>query len=80
MKNQQGHAIGIYNVLIIIYNFISVLVNRINGFVSYISIGILAFNLFITIYSLKNNGKTTSEVICLIIEIVTAIIILFSIS
>ena len=48
-EGQQNKKMGIFNVLIIIYNLISVLSNSFEGYVSYISIIILGVNLFITI-------------------------------
>ena len=77
MQNSQANKMGIFNVLIIIYNFITTLINSFEGYVSYISIAILVVNLLITITSLKK-GKTTSEIICLIFEIITALIIVFT--
>ncbi len=77
MQNSQSNKLDIFNVLIIVYNFITTLINSFEGYVSYISIGILVLNLFITISSLKR-GKTTSEIICLIFEIITALIIVFA--
>ena len=75
----QNKKIEIFNIFVIVYNFLSVLINSINGYVSYISIGILLLNLFVSIMSIKNKGKNISEIICLIIEIVTALIIIFTI-
>ena len=77
MQNSQANKMGIFNVLIIIYNFITTLINSCEGYVSYISIAILVVNLLITSTSLKK-GKTTSEIICLIFEIITALIIVFT--
>lgn len=70
---------GIFNIIIIVYNFINTLINSFNGNVSYISIGILAFNLYMTITALKQNKKNVAEIICLIFEILTGLIILLTI-
>lgn len=70
---------GTFNIIIIIYNFISTLINSFNGTVSYISIGILAFNLFMTITALKQNKKNKAEIVCLVFEILTGLIILVTI-
>ena len=75
MNNQN--KVGTFNIIIIIYNFFCALVNSINDYVSFMSIIILALNLFVTINALKNNKKNISEIICLIFEIITAIIIVF---
>ena len=75
MNNQN--KVGAFNIIIIIYNFFCALVNSINGYASFMSIIILALNLFITITTLKNNRKNISEIIRLIFEIITAIIIVF---
>ena len=69
---------SILNILIIVYNFIVTLVNSSKHFVSYISIILLAFNLFVTIMALKNNGKQKSEIICLIVEILTGVVIVMT--
>ena len=75
MNNQN--KVGTFNIIIIIYNFFCALVNSIKGYGSFMSIIILALNLFVTINALKNNKKNISEIICLIFEIITAIIIIF---
>ncbi len=69
---------SILNILIIVYNFIVTLANSSKHFVSYISIILLAFNLFVTIMALKNNGKQKSEIICLIVEILTGVVIVMT--
>lgn len=70
---------GIFNIIIIVYNFINTLINSFYGNVSYLSIGILAFNLYMTITALKQNKKNVAEIICLIFEILTGLIILLTI-
>ena len=72
---QANKKLSVANVLIIIYNLVSTITNSLDGYVSYMSIIILMVNMFLSITSLKKNGKTTSEVICLVLEIITAIII-----
>ena len=72
----ENNKINIFNFCVIIYNFLSILSDRTNGYISKISVIILAFNFFVTINNLKNNGKTTLEMMSLIVEIVTALIIL----
>lgn len=72
---QANKKLSVANVLIIIYNLVSTITNSLDGYVSYMSIIILMVNMFHSITSLKKNGKTTSEVICLVLEIITAIII-----
>lgn len=71
-----NNKINIFNFCIIIYNFLSVLSDRTYGYISKISIIILVFNFFVTINNLKNNGKNTLEMMSLIVEIVTALVIL----
>ena len=72
----ENNKINIFNFCVIIYNFLSVLSDRTNGYISKVSIIILVFNFFVTINNLKNNGKNTLEMMSLIVEIVTALIIL----
>ena len=71
----ENNKINIFNLCIIIYNFLSVLSNRTYGYISKISIIILVFNFFVTINNLKNNGKNTLEIMSLIVEVVTALVI-----
>lgn len=71
-----NNKINIFNFCVIIYNFLSILSDRTNGYISKISVIILVFNFFVTINNLKNNGKNTLEMMSLIVEIVTALIIL----
>ena len=75
MDNRKA---SILNILIIVYNFIVTLANSSKHFVSYISIILLVFNLFVTIMALKNNGKQKSEIICLIVEILTGVVIVMT--
>ena len=72
----ENNKINIFNFCVIIYNFLSILSDRTNGYISKVSIIILVFNFFVTINNLKNNGKNTLEMMSLIVEIVTALIIL----
>lgn len=78
MPQQQNNKMGIFNIFIIIYNFISVLSNFFAGYVSYISIAILAINLFITINALKVDKNNKAEKVCLVFEIITGLVILFA--
>lgn len=71
-----NNKINIFNFCIIIYNFLSVLSDRTYGYISKISVIILAFNFFVTINNLKNNNKNTLEKMSLIVEVVTAFVIL----
>jgi len=70
---QTTNKMELFNIIIIVYNFIRVLSDRANGYISYMSIAILLINLVITINALKRYGKTTSEIICLGIEIMTGL-------
>jgi len=73
----DNNKINIFNLCIIIYNFLSVLSNRTYGYISKISVIILAFNFFVTINNLKNNNNNnTLEKMSLIVEVVTALVIL----
>lgn len=74
-NNNQKKATT-WNILVVIFNLIMVLVNKSNGYISYYSIIILIFNLIISILAIKNNEKKTSQIICLVIEIITAIIMI----
>lgn len=73
---KSDNRINIFNILVLVYNFISVLVNRTNGYISYSSIILVIFNLFITIMAIKNNRNQKSEKICLVFEILTVVLIL----
>lgn len=72
----ENNKINIFNFCVIIYNFLSILSDRTNGYISKVSIIILVFNFFVTFNNLKNNGKNTLEMMSLIVEIVTALILL----
>ena len=63
-----------FNIFIIAYNLISALIYG----ASIISILILGLNLYITLTVLKNDKNNKMEKICLVLEIITGIIILFS--
>ena len=63
-----------FNIFIIAYNLISAFIYG----ASIISILILGLNLYITLTVLKNDKNNKMEKICLVLEIITGIIILFS--
>lgn len=69
---------SIMNIVIVVYNLLAALRNSAAGYVSYMSVFILGLNLFVSIMAIKNKSNVKSETICLIIEIITAIIIIAS--
>lgn len=66
----------IFNILIIIYNFITAIMSYMSDQVNPLSIVMVIFNLVMTFSELKVNRKSTGAKICLAFEILTVIIII----
>lgn len=64
------------NIIIVLYNLITAYVDSTNDYYSIISVIILAYNMFVSISSIKNNRNKKVEIICLILEIITLLVIL----
>ena len=78
-NSAQAKKNSIANLLIVFANLLYSLVGALNGKASLISMVVLCCNLLMTIISLKNSPKKGSVILCLVVELLTAVFIVIGI-